>query len=386
MCSILTLLVIHQEAKALFPLIGGRVDLVANNKIQYDSNISSSSTDPSSDLIYKLAPGFQFSMNQGLIGVELESNIELGRFVDNEVLNYENLVLSALIKYPLVRESPLDISIGANFNENSRPNPIISERVETQTLRLNTGLRYKFLPIFGAGIDYSFSQTNSLIPNSGASLSDVDQHSIRTSINYEYSELLGFDITYRFRHNQISANQRDAQSIRDSERMTGVDHAIIVGARGSLTSLLDGNVDLGVFRRKLNDGIGAKYGFLSSTNLVWHAIPELTDVSLSLIADTTPTPVNDSIISKNLRFAVTQTFSPFLSAEIMARWGITDFTTIMAGDSPRKDYTYGLGLSFFVTFNEYMTLSTMLNHIWMDTNSGGGFQRTVFDLSLDTRY
>ena len=101
----------------------------------------------------------------------------------------------------------------ANFNENSRPNPIISERVETQTLRLNTGLRYKFLPIFGAGIDYSFSQTNSLIPNSGVSLSDVDQHSIRTSINYEYSELLGFDITYRFRQNEISANQRDAQSI-----------------------------------------------------------------------------------------------------------------------------------------------------------------------------
>ncbi|MEL0120064.1 MAG: outer membrane beta-barrel protein, partial [Opitutae bacterium] len=276
----------------MFPLIGGRVDLVANNKIQYDSNISSSSTDPSSDLIYKLAPGFQFTMDQGLVGVELESNIELGRFADNEVLNYENLVLSALIKYPLVQESPLDISMGGDFNENSRPNPIISERVEAQTLRLNTGLRYKFLPIFGAGIDYSFSQTNSLIPNSGVSLSDVDQHSIRTSINYEYSELLGFEITYRFRQNQISANQRDAQSIRDSERMTGVDHAIIVGARGSLTSLLDGNVDLGVFRRELNDGMGAKYGFLSSTNLVWHAIPELTDISLSLIADTTPTPVN----------------------------------------------------------------------------------------------
>ena len=54
-------------------------------------------------------------MDQGLVGVELESNIELGRFVDNEVLNYENLVLSALIKYPLVRESPLDISMGASF-------------------------------------------------------------------------------------------------------------------------------------------------------------------------------------------------------------------------------------------------------------------------------
>ena len=109
------------------------------------------------------------------------------------------------------------------------------------------------------GIDYSFSQTNSLIPNSGVSLSDVDQHSIRTSINYEYSELLGFDITYRFRQNEISANQRDAQSILDSERMTGVDFiTIIVGARGSLTSLLDGNVDLGVFRRELNDGMGGQ--------------------------------------------------------------------------------------------------------------------------------
>ena len=75
-------------------------------------------------------------MDQGLVGVELESNIELGRFADNEVLNYENLVLSALIKYPLVQESPLDISMGGDFNENSRPNPIISERVETQTLRL----------------------------------------------------------------------------------------------------------------------------------------------------------------------------------------------------------------------------------------------------------
>ena len=94
--------------------------------------------------------------------------------------------------------------------------------------------------------------------------------------------------------------------------MTGVDHAIIVGARGSLTSLLDGNVDLGVFRRELNDGMGAKYGFLSSTNLVWHAIPELTDVSLSLIADTTPTPVNDSIISKNLRVARNPNFQPIL--------------------------------------------------------------------------
>ena len=45
--------------------------------------------------------------------------------------------------------------------------------------------------------------------------------------------------------------------------MSGEDESVSIGAEGSITSLLTGSIEFGAFRRKLNDGISYKDGFVS---------------------------------------------------------------------------------------------------------------------------
>ena len=57
------------------------------------------------------------------------------------------------------------------------------------------------------------------------------------------------------------------------QKMSGDDHSVSFGAVGSITNLLYGSIELGAFRRKLNDGISSE-GLLSSTSLIWTLRPD----------------------------------------------------------------------------------------------------------------
>ena len=63
--------------------------------------------------------------------------------------------------------------------------------------------------------------------------------------------------------------------------MSGEDESISIGAEGSITSLLSGSIEFGAFRRKLNDGMSHKDGFVSTINIAWSLRPDVTTVNIT---------------------------------------------------------------------------------------------------------
>ena len=370
---------------SLFSLADGQVNMVCKLAQLYDSNIGSAQLNPVDDIISSATPKVTYFQDNGLLSIDTSLGIEVGRFYEDRRLNYENLQFQFGLDYPNVDHPNLKANFSTSYSETGNPNPIIGERTDSNTFSLLGGVRYNFLPIYGIGMDASSSSMKSLISKSGTRLSDVDREMIRGIFFYKYSELLELKLSYRFRENLIIGNNADSISLRDAEKMSGEDESISIGAEGSITSLLSGSIEFGAFRRKLNDGISHKDGFVSTTNLAWSLRPDVTTFSISLNADTIPTPVNDSIISKTLSLDLNHSYTQFLSSSISASYGITDFTNTLVDNSPRKDYVYSVGFGVNYLFSEYLTAELLGNHTWNDTNSGRGFKRNTMEVSIDLK-
>lgn len=390
MTALLFLLQISGLLRGAAMVLGGRLDLTALVIAQFDSNIGSSATDPVDDNILMIKPGMTYLRSSGLLGVNLDMGIEVGRFYEDRLLNYENLQVSAGLDYPNVPNSKWNGFLTTSYLENSSANPIAHERLHSEVFSNQVMARYDFLPIYGIGVEAGHSITRSLIARSGTRLSDVEQDTLRSQLFYKYSELLEFKFSYRYRDNQIIGNSADSTSVRDAGKASGKAQVFSVGVNGELTSLLSGRIELGGQRRSLNDGKGGSSSFFSNTNLIWTIRPDATTARIGFLADMTPTPTNDSIHSNVFSLSVDHVFSPFLSGSVRTSYGITDFTLTSSGGGgspPRDDTAYGVGLGLTYYFNEYLANEFSCNHSWTETNSeSGDFDRTNMELSMRLKF
>ncbi|MBT4224804.1 MAG: outer membrane beta-barrel protein [Opitutae bacterium] len=385
---LLVFLQIVGQMYALFSLIDGRVDVTTKIKEQYDSNIGSSPTDPISDRILTIRPGAKYLRDAGRMVLNVDVGMEVGRFDEDQRLNYENPQGTVGLSYPNQGESKWQISLNSNYTEASSPNPIIGERISSETFTTLGNLRYSILPIYGIGINFVRSTIQSNISPSGSRLSDLDQDTMGALVFYKYSDMLEFTLNYRFRDNQIIGNPVDVFSLGDAAKMSGQDETFSVGASGQLTSLLTGGIDFGGQRRRLNGSDEDLYGLFTSTNLTWQIRPDITSLALSVSADTTPTPTNDSIKSLTSSLNLNHTFSPFFSGTAGISYGDTDFTNTPSSgpDSvARQDTTCGASLGFTYNFNEYFTSEFLGAHTWTNTNSGSGYKRTLIELGVNLK-
>ena len=374
---------------ALFPLIDGRVDITTKIKEQYDSNIGSSPTDPISDRILTIRPGATYLRDAGLLALNMDVGLEVGRFYEDQRLNYDNPQGTIGLSYPNQGESKWQFSLNSSYMEASSPNPIIGERISSETFTTLGNLRYSILPIYGIGVNVARSTIQSNISPSGTRLSDLDQDTMGALFFYKYSELLELTLNYRFRDNQIAGNPTDVFSLADATKMSGKDETVSVGAVGQLTSLLTGGIDVGGQRRRLNGFDDDLTSVFTSTNLKWAVRPDTTSLSISLTADTTPTPTNDSIKSLNTSLNLDHTFSTFFSGSVSASLGDMEFTSTPSagpGSTPRQDTSHGASLGFTYIFNEYFTTNFLCNHTWSKTNSGKGYKRTLIELGVNLKF
>ena len=374
---------------ALFSLLDGQLNAVAEITEQYDSNIASSPTNPVEDLILSFRPGLTYERKNGLLGITGDFGLEVGRFLEDRRLNYENLQLQLGLEYPLLDESKLKTSFNARFMENSTPDPILGERVESELFNLEGSARYDFLPIYGIAVNAAKSETKSVISTSGNRLSDVGQESLTGQFFYRYSDLLELNVSYRIRDNLIAGVDTDTISISNAQKMSGEDEALSIGFDGQLTSLLTGTLQVGAQKRSFNDGRTAPVGIFSSTSLSWQLSPERTSVTLVLNSDTTPTPVNDSIEAQTASLTVDHTFSAFLSGSAGASYGVTEFTDTLSagpGTPPRNDITHAATIGLTYLFSEYITASVMADHTWTTTNAGNGYKRSTAQCAFDLKF
>jgi len=383
------LCVSQQVLHALFPLLDGRVNITSSVSEQYDSNIGSSPDDPISDQILTMQSELVFSREVGLVAVNANVGLEIGRFHQDRRLNYENTRASLNFNYPNGSDSNLQAIITGNFLEASSANPIIGERVGSQTMSLSTKLRYDFLPIYGVGVNFDRNFVSSQIAPSGTQLSDVEQQTLGAQFFYTYSELLEFKATYRRRENLITGIASDSISVLNASNMSGIDETLSVGVDGQFTALLSGGINVGVQRRSLNSGVEEPVSIFSATNFIWTIRPDVTQVNLGINADSTPTPTNDSILGMNYNLSINHTFSTFFSGSGGVSYGTTEFTSTPSlgpGSAFREDKTYGVNLSFIATFNEYLQTGISGNHTWTETNSGSGFNRTSLQVNLNLKF
>ena len=127
-------------------------------------------------------------------------------------------------------------------------------------------------------------------------------------------------------------------------------------------------------------------GLLSSTSLIWTLRPDATTLSMLFTADTTPTAVNDSIVSKNISVDLEHSWTQSFLSSAQCSYGITDFTSTLTGSEPRRDHTFGFGLGLNYIFSEYLTTRFLSNHTWTNTNSGSGYERTTAEFNLDIKF
>ena len=379
-------LLVTQSSMALFSLKEGQFSTTAELRALYDGNIATSQTDPVDDIIFSFVPGFNYSRSNSLVGTNANIELEAGRFYQNRRLNFENLNIELSFDYPLLENSNWESHFTSKFKENSTPNPIIGERTDSEVFSILGGFRYNFLPIYGVGIDASSDTTKSLVTDSGTKLSDVEQGVLNAQLFYKYSDLLVYKFRYRYREHTIIGNKADTISMLNAAKMSGKDQVLTFGFEGSLTSLLSGEVEFGRFRRELNDLMGSGYGLFSATNLIWTIRPNVTTASLAFIADTTPTPVNDSITSRNLSLEINHFFSEYIASSLDISFGTTNFTSTLVNSVPRKDHTYGYNFGLTYKFNEYLSAHCRGGYSWTETNSGPGYKRTTVEFGLQTKH
>ena len=308
----------------------GKIDLSAVMSATYDSHIiarsssqfnqvqSSTELDRPDDIILRFSPVAHYSKQFSLLNFGASAGVEIAEFIFNDQRSYTIPITSITLDFDDT------LSKSKNFSNNAKirfyANFDVGQQVGSDLIegdlisytffRTGVGVRYNHSPKFGIGTstNYELREYQSGAVNSYND--ELESFPITTSLFYIYSPKLDFFASHTLTKTRTSGWQ--------STMANYTSHTYSLGANGTLTQKLSGQVSVGVTSLQYdNNSLSNRTSITTATslNLVHN---EKTSSNLSLSRSFSPTASSLVQLTTNLAYNV----SHRLNGRMTARLGI----------------------------------------------------------------
>ena len=182
------------------------------------------------DVVFRVRPSVFYQTVGALIAVRAEVGVEVVRYLDLTENDSENLVTSFSVNLPRgVDETTYNLGFNLGVREETEANFDLGGVTRTRNYEASIRGGYRFSPLFWLNGGVSYGRSEAL----GDLGEDSESFSIPVSIGYVYSELLRFFAGYRVRW---------ADSLEEGGNEF-LDHAVFIGADGTITPLVTGRIE-----------------------------------------------------------------------------------------------------------------------------------------------
>lgn len=342
--------------------------------VRGDSNVTAAASGAQEDLIVSLRPGFEvdFFRGESRVDAVLFADLEILRYVENDIYNVENLGVSGTFSI-----TDAVYQLGGRFfyqeSQTTTQQVDLDGLIENEAFGLSGFVRYEMTAKVATRVGLEYLKQD-YVGRFGPLLQDRETYTVPVRFFYEYSPKL--DLTLGIRYRKVDIRDLGASIGNDPE-----DWEFTVGVEGELLPKLVGSVDVGYQRRRftrgnLSDRSTATFG----AELQYDYSPKLyfnlsADRDFESAADGNPNEKTE------VTFSGTYSYNSFVSA--------SGFVTGRADRyklSGREDDSFTLGVAGSYVLNSFWVLGGRLYYTTMNSNEDRDFNKGVAEISANFRY
>lgn len=333
--------------RAFTELGNGQLFLDNTFDITHDTNVTGNSSEVD-DLIYSYTPTLRFSQQGSQSNVTASVGLNISRFDENSQFDRENLQSSISIGLPTGGRN-LSGSINAGYTESSSTNNFLLERVDAESIRINTNARYDFSRILdlSGGLGYSDTTTTNF--------SDTEDKYLSTGVVFKNLwRDVGVNLDYRYRVLKSSGFIGEAADTTDSGISFGVDGSFLPD---HLFPNLDAFLNFSIRDTntgRMGESSSKKLGINAS--IVWNPRPRTT-VSIALRKDSDLTPDDRTVEN----FTTSINLNQQIGQQLTANFSISNSDSDYLFTSTTRDI---LNLATGITYQTHSnwSFSARLSH------------------------
>lgn len=274
-------------------------------EIEEDSNILANSLEIDDTLI-KPSLNATYTNYSGIIATELSVGVDVARYIDNDVLNYEDYNIFGSISYPNRVSGAVSYDLEASYVE--RTTAVLEEglQVETNFMTLGGFIEIPFSEKFATAFMGSAEKRDARTEG----FEDEDILSFGVEVKYIYSVKLDLFAGYRYRTTEI-------EGLSNRVKFDSTDHAFSIGARGDFSDKVTGQISGGLQKRDF-DGDDYESNDLPfvDVSLIWKPVDK-TSITVSVVSDYNSTGSGLSTEITTFSFDWKQTFNDKFSGSAL---------------------------------------------------------------------
>lgn len=324
---------------ALTTIGDGDLLLEVDSRITYDSNIFVNATEED-DFVLAAQPMLVYRREQSLIHSEIGAGVELLKFIDNDDFDSANVRTYFELSAPHGIDNPnWFAAIYGGFNQFTEAYAVNANLEEFDLYNLNAYAAYYFSEAFGIkfepGVRYHDTDTTGFV--------DRTRYTAATGLLYEPNEALAYEVTYRYRLNDIHDANPDLSS---------QDHAVFAGVEGGLSENLTLELRLGAQHRVFENSFDDSTEPYFFAGAAWQSTERL-EITLEAEQDfgTASSNLSENVLS--IELGARYTFDEQLT--FFANGGWEDAEFLQPNETERRDDAWTLSGGARYDFTEQLS-------------------------------
>lgn len=363
-------LLVPPPASALVNLNDGRdvVFVSGTYSIGFDSNVFTRAAGKQS-MTQTASLSADYARQAGVIGLNVNVGASSGRFESIRGQDFTDPNIAISLRK---RHGRTTGALNLTAARESQPDPDVGERTRSWNYTAGLDLRYPVNDRYYVTNSLKFVSRSYLAGNKYA---DLRHYTDSVAVNYVYSSKLDLNLAYSL---GISDTSRDTRAY---------DHAVTVGASGSILPKLSGTIRVGGQRRNSESTLVGQEtfdSFTSGTSLKWLVSRKLSfgfnlDVDNAMTA--TDLSVNRATSGLQASFSLTNK----ITASAGASYTVSDYLGTAADG--RQDETLQFNASLGAALNTRLRTSLGYDYsVNYSTLSAADYERHSLNLSLTAKY
>lgn len=305
----------------------GALALGLDAGVEYDSNVELNRAEED-DVIGYLLPKLLYRYDQGAVLIDAHVGVLIREYDDLSDYDSDSFKSRVQVSFPHGEyDANYELDLDTGYNESTEADGDLQEVLDKETLHFNLTGKYNFTDRYyvRSGVLYKDVDTVQ------SSRDDVETVTVPVDFFYRYNEDLSFGLGYRFRDTDVDpAGSTSADS---------KDHAVYAAAEGRVTATIDGEVRVGYQERDFSDSsFEDEDGLFAEVVLSW-AYSEQSTLAFTagreLMTSVGTQSIEQTYVDLEWEHRINEKISIWAGAGYEER----DYTSLV-GDAPREDDIY----------------------------------------------